>query len=128
MPTCTPATERKINMPPFELGWITGIIEGEGCIGVPQKGSVRVQVQMTDRDVIARCRDVTGIGRLYGPYTNGPHKLRYQWVVADRRDVYSLLKAVQPHLGTRRAAKAAEALAHLENKYGAPEDQEQAVP
>lgn len=127
MPNYTAATNQSLNMTPFELGWITGIIEGEGCIGVPQKGSVRVQVQMTDLDVIRRCRDTTGIGRLYGPYTNGPHKLRYQWVVGHRRDTYALLKAIQPHLGIRRATKAAEAIAHLEKKYGAPENQEQAV-
>jgi hypothetical protein len=59
-------------MSSFELGWVAGLLEGEGCFfvntsGTPQYGPyayARVAVCMTDRDVLERLQEVTGIGRL----------------------------------------------------------------
>ena len=41
----------------YDLGWLVGILEGEGCFYLDQRwakgtGSVRIQVKMTDEDTV----------------------------------------------------------------------------
>lgn len=113
---------------PVDLGWVAGIIEGEGCLRVsthPVDGRHQpfVCVKMTDDDVIRRLHAVTGIGRLgapaRSPSTPAHHKDQSSWIVAATSEVHSLLTAILPLLGDRRSAKALELLACCEEKWAA---------
>ncbi len=103
-------------MDAFELGWVAGLFEGEGTIVVTKsdrrRPRIRVAVGSTDEDVVRRLQALAG-GRVQGPYARGKHKPIWHWRIDARGDVKAFLRAVRPHLGLRRAAKADEALAAL---------------
>lgn len=100
---------------PMDIAWVAGIIEGEGSIVCPTTPSTKVvvTVRMTDVDVIQHLFDVTGIGRVNGPYQpkgKNYYKPYWQWVVTQTADCSRLLLAVYPLLHSRRQAKVAEAV------------------
>ena len=113
-------------MSSFELGWVVGLLEGEGCFfvntcGTPKYGPyayARVAVCMTDRDVLERLQEVTGIGRLerIRARKDPKHKPISQWVVCRNQEAIDLMVAVYPHMGARRQAKIREVLAQVEKR------------
>jgi hypothetical protein len=113
-------------MSSFELGWVVGLLEGEGCFfvntcGTPKYGPyayARVTVCMTDRDVLERLQEVTGIGRLekVRPRKDPKHKPISQWIVCRNQEAIELMVAVYPHMGVRRQAKIREVLAQVEKR------------
>jgi hypothetical protein len=113
-------------MSSFEFGWVVGVLEGEGCFfvntcGTPKYGPyayARVAVCMTDRDVLERLRDLTGIGRLekIRARKDPKHKPISQWVVCRNQEAIELMVAVYPHMGARRQAKIREVLALVEKR------------
>jgi hypothetical protein len=110
----------------FELGWVAGILEGEGCflITTRTKGPygpylyARVTVCMTDRDVLERLQRVTGIGTLerIRERKDPKHKPISQWIVCRNQEAIELMVAVYPHMGARRQAKIREVLAQVEKR------------
>ncbi len=102
---------------PIGIAWLAGIYEGEGTLVLNRKspGSAKLNVGMTDEDVIrrcfevARCGVVTGGARLYG----GEKKLRWVWSVYRRDDLLRLLPALRPFLGQRRRQRVDEVLERL---------------
>jgi hypothetical protein len=99
-------------MTPERLGWVAGIIEGEGSISVtsvPRIGNIYtyplVNVAMTDEDMIRRLREWTGIGRVAGPFrppSHGTHKPHWNWNVNKIAHVEALCTTIWPFLGERR--------------------------
>jgi hypothetical protein len=90
-------------MTEFELGWVVGILEGEGCFRAKALGRPlpTVTIQMTDRDVMARlCKAIDA--NLRGPYERAPPSKGYK---AER-----LMRLVLPHMGERRSQKIEETL------------------
>lgn len=86
--------------------WAAGIFEGEGSI-VLDRDRVRLQVKMTDLDVLERLRNVLG-GKLYGPYQptqpkedGGARKPAWIWS-SDTSDPRAILDGLWPWLGERR--------------------------
>lgn len=103
---------------PLDLGWLAGVIEGEGSIslrsGARNSRWVVVRVAMTDRDVIERLRAVTGFGKITTVSPRNPaHLDQYQWAVGSRAECQALLTAIRPQMGVRRSAKIADALTYL---------------
>lgn len=94
---------------PYELGYVAGIIDGEGCIRLPRFYQPDVKVKMTDLDVLERCRATTGVGRISGPYTPEGCKPQWTWYVCGR-DAAALLMTIYPLLGERRRARARDVL------------------
>ena len=106
-----------------DLLWVAGLLEGEGCFrlhrDVQRRGPnryvyyrPRVICAMTDRDVIEKLQLVTGMGRIsLGRKTAPRHKDYWQWTVSRDGDAISLMKALYPHLGSRRRAKIDQILA-----------------
>jgi hypothetical protein len=94
-----------------ELGWLAGIIEGEGYFGTtPRHGVVRVV--MTDEDVIGSLRAVSGIGQVNELSRRAPHhRTPYAWSVAREPNVLALTQAIAPLLGQRRRIGASAVLA-----------------
>jgi len=113
-------------MTDFELGWVVGILEGEGCFFVTTRSTpkygpyvyARVTVCMTDRDVLERLRKVTGVGVLerVRARKDPRHKPISQWIVCRNQEAIELMVAVYPHMGTRRQAKIREVLAQVEKR------------
>ena len=102
------------------VGWVAGLIEGEGNIGVygnggrSRRGSARVAVSMTDFDVVHRLHEVTGLGGLHvkRPYSEG-HLPQLRWTVTKKADVLQVLYTVWPLLGERKQAAATAAIQHV---------------
>lgn len=94
---------------PFELAWLAGIIEGEGCIYFVNRRGWRggIRVHMTDEDVVRRCLAVTGLGFIYAG-TTPAGRPAWHWNVTRRDDCARLLLALYPLMGKRRQAKIAE--------------------
>ena len=101
-----------------DIVWAAGLFEGEGCIDRDHRNpnSRRIQIAMTDLDVMERFVDVVGYGKLNGPYsykTRPNNKHFWQYKIEKRTEVLRILKMFLPHFGKRRAAKAIEAINHL---------------
>lgn len=93
---------------PVDVGYVAGIIDGEGwMLAAPWP---TVAVKMTDEDVIRRLQALTGVGNVTGPRIRAGRKPIWQWTVSRSRDVAALLMTVYPLLGQRRQAKAREVL------------------
>lgn len=107
-----------VALAPVDLGWVAGIIEGEGSISIrfgPKNAHwVVIRVAMTDRDVVERLHRVVGCGRLTSVPARRPRCLtQYQWSLAARSQTEGLMRLLLPLMGTRRAAKMTEALDYL---------------
>lgn len=96
-------------MSDFDLGWATGLFEGEGTITLKKSGQgvLTLQLSSVDEDVVRRFQDVVSVGNVHGPY--GPYQENRQpfwkWS-ASGEDADHLLRLLLPGLGVRRAASA----------------------
>jgi hypothetical protein len=105
-------SDRKLE--PLRLGWIVGIVEGEGWLGASggRPGQATITVQMTDLDVIERLAEWSGVGNVSGPYhvRHTDRQDTWKWSVTARDDAAWLIGQMAPYLGARRKAKALEVL------------------
>ena len=104
-----------------DLYWVAGLLEGEGCFTIKSRkaGTLRdivILCQMTDEDVLKKLFRLTGVGRLNGPYTNGPRGKRPRWTWAvSGRPAYKLMKSLMPLMGKRRRARICELIRRYES-------------
>ena len=90
-------------MSPTELGWLAGIIEGEGCFPKGSKPCGRLRVAMTDRDIIERLQTVTGLGLIHDRGRRHDHwKQVWDWTVLRRENMCAIAEAIAPLLLQRR--------------------------
>src|SRR5260221_13425615 len=89
-----------------ELFWLIGILEGEGYFDY-EKWSQRVQVKMTDLDIIERVVDV--FEKITGRRTNiheSPNKKKSDslpYVIAIHgEDARKVMRMIVPYMGFRR--------------------------
>lgn len=76
--------------------------------------TVRLVMESTDEDVIRKFHDIVGTGQVRFLPRRKPHfKDSWSWGVFNKAGVALVLALIYPYLGTRRAAKADELLAHL---------------
>ena len=92
---------------PFNLGWVVGILDGEGCFSL-KKRSICITCGMTDRDTILRLQAVVGGGTLNEPLVRENRKPNYVWNLSVREDVVGLLAQIKPHMSKRRQARIEE--------------------
>lgn len=93
---------------PVEIGWLAGIIDGEGTL-YANAGlhAARISVGMTDEDTINKLLDITGVGCI-NTSQRGNYKRLYTWTVSNRNDVMHILASITPLLSNRRREKVAE--------------------
>jgi hypothetical protein len=104
-----------------QVAWLAGILEGEGSFIVKGHRAVTFQVVMTDRDIIDRLVQVTGVGRINGFAPAKSHyKQAWVWLVRRRAHVIFVITAVMPWLGERRTAAAQRVLDELAKPLSAP--------
>ena len=87
------------------IQWLAGLLEGEGCFMVGSSGRLTVNLTMTDLDVVEKFQGIVGVGSVYVEALRENRKQAYTWRIGNRREVKSLIEALQPHMGVRRSAK-----------------------
>lgn len=103
-------------MTDLELGWIVGLLEGEGCFGIykdkrrPTTSTVKIQMESTDKDIVDRLNLLVP-GRVWE--SNYPAKYRafpnakesWRWQISDRKRVMLLIVQIYPYMSDRRKLK-----------------------
>jgi hypothetical protein len=112
------------SLTPCQLGWVAGLLEGEGAFFLNAKRSTTgetyyagtIACNMTDEDVLRRVADLTGVGKFNGPTVppNPRHKPYWRWQVHKRQDVLALAKAILPLMGQRRTIRLQEVIDALD--------------
>lgn len=93
-----------------DLGYVAGLLDGEGCLS-SDRTFPRVRIGMTDLDALERCREITGLGTIHGPYLSGVRKKPYYtWNVGRSKDAASLIMTLYPLLSARRQEQARKSL------------------
>ena len=93
-----------------DVAWLAGIYEGEGTCTITKGRAIRVEVVMTDEDVVKRVYDLTGCGTVRTlPQRREDYKPAYRWSIGSV-DAVNFLTVVLPWLGQRRAQRANEAI------------------
>lgn len=93
------------------VAWAAGVIEGDGCISLPddRAGVPSVTVAMTDQDVVRRVGRVFARGNIGGPYHSARgRKAMFQWRVSGWTPCRRVLMPIYPWLGERRRERADE--------------------
>lgn len=86
-----------------EVGWIAGLLEGEGSfILSPSRRLPRVQMQTTDHDVLLRLSSVLGAGSVTDVGSRQGRKFVWNFALSAMRDVEALLLQIYPLMGKRR--------------------------
>jgi len=96
-----------------ELAWTAGLLEGEASFTLYKSDSgilrPRIQINMTDLDVLEHLQSLIHDSRLTGPYNQG-HKPFWTWSLNKTKSVVALCRILQPLMGIRRQAKIDELL------------------
>lgn len=95
---------------PAVLGYIAGIIDGEGCLRRRADGLWTVEVQMTHEPVVDWLHSFGG--STYSYERPPPRKKIHSWRVARRHDALILLKALEPYMIVKQE-RAREAIHEL---------------
>ena len=91
----------------WELAYIAGIIDGEGCISIAKSHSTMhltpfVEVSMTNIECIRLLWTMTGMGKFDIRKRPAPRKTVYRWPVYKKLDIYLLLRAIHPYLVVKK--------------------------
>jgi hypothetical protein len=100
-----------------DIAWAAGLFEGEGCCYLRKRNDrqgryVRMEVAMTDRDVIERFAQAVGFGKVdgpWGPYGRGTLPV-FRWTVAGFERVQAAAAMVWPWLSPRRREQVRDTL------------------
>lgn len=108
---------------PAVLGYVAGIIDGEGAI--LQSPHLSLSVTTTTKELAVALQTMVG-GSVAGPYRYGKTKMfgrrrcrvkpQYHWNFSAKYHVYMLLKALRPFLVVKAKA-AQQAIAYFEERY-----------
>jgi len=96
----------------FELGWLAGILEGEGCFDLSTNRTPRVRVSMTDEDIVLRVSilftRITGCYHqvfVHTPKGQGERRKAHQQaytVAAYGSNAVKVIKKTVKYMGARR--------------------------
>lgn len=101
-------------IPTERIYWLAGMFDGEGTITKGSRNKIVLRVNSTDKDIVDRCQEFSGMGSISGPYqynekpTRENTKANWYWTVYKKRDVYRLLLAMAPLLCERRKQRIME--------------------
>lgn len=93
-----------------QVAYLAGIYEGEGSCAITSGRAIRVEIVMTDQDVIHNIRNITGLGSVKSVAPRAEkHKTAYRWSIGSK-DAVLFLEAIYPWLGQRRGDRALDAI------------------
>ena len=94
-----------LNLDPFELGRLVGMMDGEGTISLKRDRSWAVPLMFitsSNREVLDHIRKITGIGNVRETFDKARAerggKNVFRWIVEKLGEMYSLLKTITPYL------------------------------
>lgn len=100
-----------------DAAWLAGLLEGEGSFiaGTTTKGRhtsyrTRIQLSMTDQDIVERAAQLMGSSVKQRPPTGMGSKPLFVTHLARTEDVSRVIIQLSPWLGERRLAQAEHAL------------------
>lgn len=103
---------RLATLDPAKLGWVAGIVDGEGYIGVVANRSrgylalmPRVDISSTTREMQDALRSILGFGLVYEKKKRAHRpneRLQFCWAIWSAPCVGSFLKAIEPYLVVKR--------------------------
>jgi hypothetical protein len=88
-----------------EVYWLAGLLEGEGCFTTNKQSYgiyPVVRIYMTDRDVLFKARQISGVGTIHGPYMRKGHRIPISAWCVTGVPATALMKRVFPYMGERR--------------------------
>lgn len=111
----------------FELGWLVGILEGEGCFDLHrraerQKGTQRIKVMMNDEDTILKVQDLFFrlTGKMASIYRQTYEKENWNdslQVMLNGKDAALVMRLIVKHMSQRRRQKIWQCLNFYRVKY-----------
>jgi len=102
--------------------WAAGLFEGEGCLHKSKNAmSWRIQLRMTDRDVVEHFAQILSTGNSIKDESNQPSRIGYKpsfvWQCSRQIEVKRILINLLPYLGHRRAHKVLDCLDDYEYRF-----------
>lgn len=91
-----------------KIAWFAGLFEGEGTI-ILKPPRIQIGMHGKNLDLLQRCKDITGVGRISGPYPTKTGTVVF-WHVTNMPDVWKVLHQIIPLLGTERTQQAEKLL------------------
>ena len=113
-----------VRLTDFELGWVVGLLEGDGTFtwtGVP-----RIAVRMTDKDTVQRFASIVQESVL-GPYENvsdGAVRRQVYMCAINGRKAVSLMGVLRRHMSHRRQDQIDRILGGQQSLFDFPRDLE----
>jgi hypothetical protein len=104
----------------FELGWLVGIVEGEGSISCRYNRKsgylcAELTVSSTDEDTIDRLHSIYPGKSTYTKKYKNHFKEQYIWAVTSRQGIRTILNIIYPHMGKRRKERIEQVLFEFNN-------------
>jgi hypothetical protein len=101
-----------LDLTPEQSAWLAGLVDGEGCLDSP-RGNPRLRIKMSDHDVVIRASTIMHGSKLHQETPRESHHKPCMVVQIHGEAAVAVMRAILPHLGARRTAKATEIiLAH----------------
>lgn len=105
-----------VSISDFDLGWLVGIFEGEGCFSTSKSHGYdypMISISSTDKDVLVRVRSILDTGTVRGPFTVS--KSSYGNKPIWRLDIKcskarKIMEIMKPHMCIRRQSRIEEVL------------------
>lgn len=95
-------------MPPTDLAWLAGLLEGEGCFTCwetkPGRWCVRVYLKMTDLDVVERAQALMEAKYIRPTKTKDGNKQAWETSIAGAA-AGTLMRLLYPFMGERRQGR-----------------------
>lgn len=93
-------------MTEVDRAWLAGFYDGEGNATFTSNGrkknglkvyTVRIKIAQKTRGVLDRIQELTGLGKVYGPYTT-KGKTYFQYAVHRRKEMEQFRDVIWPYL------------------------------
>ncbi len=81
-------------MDDFEVGYVSGILDGEGCMDLTNK---RISITNTSKELLEFLQGIVG-GRIYIHHPQGYPKKCWRLNIYLKKEIDNVLQAVIPHL------------------------------
>jgi hypothetical protein len=90
-----------------DIGWLAGLLEGEGCFVARSKAALRISISTTDRDVAARAAAMLG-ARVLDVKPQTPTNKPVYCVKTASVAAAGWMMTIYPLMGVRRKARIRE--------------------
>lgn len=97
------------------IAWAAGLFEGEGYITFHNKNSIRLGLEMTDKDIIEKFHLYVKCGTVTGPKIREGCKPLWIWCIYEAHKASDLIYQFLPYFGERRTLRSLEALERIKN-------------